>query len=698
MNSFIHRRPVITAVLISLLYFLMLFATLFDYSLMWDARTRFVRGQAYLNYFLSGQKDYAGLPMTREQVRYFRDYVHKYDPQQNVESRLSGDPAYRRSIYQDDLHSFRWYTEVKEEFGHPPFSDIGAALMNKIFYEKLGIVRDDYAYHLFPVILSSVLIGVVFYWLFSSYSLFAAVVGVLSLGSSSLYWAQSHYNIKDIPLAVFFSLTIWTFYQAIKTKKRSWFFVSALCAGASLGTKFNTVFLPFIIGPWFAVWLFTIPLQKRKAFLGWWWMFLLYPIIMFTVFYASWPQFWGNPMVNFQKVVEFYRSVGVAVDYTPTYRWIFDINAYPVVWIWYTTFPPVLFFAAVGLIGGLTIALRKKDMLPLLFIVWLFISVIRASLPSTSIFGGVRHIIEYLPAFSLLAGYGAHILQTRMKNYTAWFIIGVVALFIPYFVTLFRLHPAENAYANIFIGGLQGAKKAEIPGWGNTDGGIYNPAVVWLNEHAEQNAHIVTSFSEPADFYIPALREDLRADNRFSGFLQEGEYIITLHYDTGVQHVYTTQYPLRMLTPLLEWKADGVPLIRIWKNDPEHRKDEFQDASFETIQPDPVRENQTVTWDMGEEAVLSHITFASSENNCSPLDIGYFEVSLDGKYWTLLPESYPGEPISVLKPQPADGVLTAPFAMIPARYLSFTAQPEDACFLDPLDAAITVVKKNQNKD
>ena len=405
---------------------------------------------------------------------------------------------------------------------------------------------------------------------------------------------------------------------------------------------------------------------------------------MFLILVIGWPQLWENPIGGFINVINYYKEVGVNIDYTPAFRTVFNFSTYPALWILYTTYPVVILLAVVGILGWIIKFKKSNDSLPLLFIIWFLILLIRASLPNTSIFGGVRHIIEYIPPLSFFAGYGVYVLFNIIKfrlKITVFLLIFIS--FIPFVITLIRLHPAENVYFNSFIGGLQGAKKANITGWGNTDGGIYEQAVVWLNKNAEKNSHIAVGFSEPADFYIPSLREDLIADNQFSGFLQKGEYIVALTHNSELEHTYRMLYPESSLIPVYDYKTDGVSLIKIWKNEKIYLKKDRYNLKDEVVELSPLKQDNFLQWDLGKETNVNYIELSFDKNAfCKNLSLAYFQVSSDQQVWKILPETYPGGPIDVLGNQPVGNKLTAPFVNIWARYIRLISDSDDACILN----------------
>lgn len=688
------KRNLFFSILAAFIFLFLQIATLSDYNIMWDARGHFLRGQAFVSFFLQ-EKFNSSSPITKDYARYYRDYLSRDIASRDISKLISQDTSYKKSIYQDQLNLGAFDKIINgDTFGHPPLSDIGSAFTNKFFYEKLGIVRDDHAYGLFSIILASILVGTLFYWIASLYGFFPALISSIALSTTPLFWAEAHNNIKDVPSMVIFSLTIWSFWKGIVGQSKKWLFVSAAFAGCALGTKFNIVFLPFIIVPWLALYFFKSPTSIRKIYIKCWWLFLIYPIIMFAILFASWPQLWNSPITNLLKIFGYYKDIGINIDYTPAFRALFGFNTYAAVWIFFTTYPAVLFLSLVGIAGWITRLKKTRDSLPLLFLLWLLVPILRVSLPNTAIYGGVRQIMEYIPALAFFAGYGAYVIYLLASPRFKTFIYPLIILsFIPLIVTLVRTHPAENVYFNSLIGGLNGAKNANITDWGNTDGGIYEVAIKWLNKNAEKNSHIATAFSDTADFYIPKLRDDLLADNLFSGYLQKGEYIVGLTHDSGLENTYGLLYPETFLNPVYVYSIDGVSLIKIWKNDKEHVKKEFSGFRLRDFDIMPQKQNDQLTWKLDGKKRIMAVEMEFNKNNaCKDLVNANFQISPDGESWKILPEAYPGGPINYLGNQPKDNKLIAPMAGIMASEISFSVDPAGSCVLNVKSSKLTVLE------
>ena len=221
------------ALVLTFIFFWVSLFTLSDYGISWDETIHFYRGQAYLHYFLTGEKTYAELP------------------QVNLQG-TSGEPRKvtipRRSFYQSDIYNGEYM--LKNDSGHPPLNGELAALLNYIFYQKLGILEDVQSHHLFNILAGSLLVFVVISFAKLYIGSFAALISYLALVTYPLFWAESHFNIKDPPETAFFAAAIWTFINSLQKASLSWLIIFWIFLGFALGTKFNILFLSLILIPY----------------------------------------------------------------------------------------------------------------------------------------------------------------------------------------------------------------------------------------------------------------------------------------------------------------------------------------------------------------------------------------------------------------------------------------------------------------
>lgn len=650
------------ALFLTAVFFFTAFLTLKDYGVSWDEAVHYGRGQIYLNYFLTGNKEYS--------------------------------EEGKKSFYQFDYYTGDYF--FKGNVGHPPVSGILASLSNYIFYQKLEILSDIASYHLFNIFASSVLVFVTTVFMARTFGIFPSIIAFLALVTYPLFWAESHFNVKDPALSAFFAGFIWTFYESLTKRSYKWLIASFVFLYLALGTKFNTLFLPFIIFPWAIIVFAQSNLQIKehvksfsKKYL---FILMLGPVFVILALTASWPYLWESWPKNIFNVVTYYKQVGTGFQYQPERFYLLGFNTFPLQWIIFTTHPLVLILTFIGIISAWT---RRNlfNGVTILWLLWLVVPIARVSVPGSNIYGGVRQIMEFIPALALLAGLGTLQVVEWLKVRKAGAKIFLILVFLWPIYVLFKLHPQENVYFNSLIGGLAGAKAWNFPSWGNSYGNAYLAGINWLNKNAPENSKV--SLVQGLDPNAPEilLRSDINLSNyNWSGINRGGEYLMELNFnDTGKAFYYAWEYIDKFLIPVYEEKVDGIAILKIWKNDLQHTKPEFRlsekvlSSSFSTSQ-----ENNQIRLDLGREYLLSRAILSFiPEEGCKEIGISFVDTSLDGTLWNREKDwiSFP----QVANRQNLDGdTINYYFAARQARFVRFWFDSLNSCGLKNPSAKITV--------
>lgn len=620
-----------------LLWFLFLSIGIFTqshYGSNWDEPTHFMRGQAYLHYFLTGKKDYSDLPN-------FKSYYQKPNTIFFSPIGIPKTKVVRKSIYQyDGLGPEFWLQNIPDTLSHPPLSDEIAAFSNYLFFQKLGLLNDIDSFNISIVFISSILVLFVYFWVCEYYGIFAAIVSTLSLSLYPLFLAESHYNIKDPPEAVFYALTLLTFCTAIIKKSNKWMLASSFLFGFALAIKYNIVFAPFVMVIWLCVYL----IKKKKEISSYFKLLpvmILYPLIAFLVLVLSWPNLWSSTIKNFLLTVDFYKSIGIGGGFDSRYLTIFSINTYPEQFILFTTPLIILILSLAGCIFVFTRGLRERNKISFLIFVWLLVPILRVSMPQASIYGGVRQIMEYIPAMAILSGIGAFYLvslikekfQTKGERIAKIFIL---LLFIPTIFKLISIHPNEGAYFNSLIGGLGGAKNKDIPAWGESLGNPYRQGINWINENAPKNSKVALTYGMGSNIPPILLRPDIDFSNVNRGAtFQSGEYVIGMgNKSTLFDETYYSKYLSRFLIPVFEEKVDGVSVLNIWKNDKAHTRENFINEHL-LGKVNPQISNTILLFDLKQvETIRKMVLLYSPSEKCEKNSYDVVtETSRDGNSW-----------------------------------------------------------------
>lgn len=662
------------SIILAGIFFVLGIATLPHYGINWDTINHLPRGQAYLNYFLTGKKDFSNLPQAE---RYWQN-----PDSLAIDTDVKGNEISGRSYWQLDATPFTWFME--RDGGHPPLSDILSSAFNRVLFGELRLINDIDSYRVYGIFLASLLAGFIFYQVSSRYGNLAGLVSFLSLSLYPLFWAESHFNTeKDIPETVYWSFFLYAFWKGIVEKKSKWILFAGLLGGLALGTKFNILFSIFVIIPWFLIYLFINKkpkrsirnfLSKKKLVVS----VIIAPFISLAIFIGSWPYLWPSVIMRIKRVIGYYKIIGT----TAVVGGPFGINTYPLVWILFTTPIVILVLSTLGVFNSISLTCKKKDNFAPLILLWFIVPIARVVWPGATIYGGVRQIMEYIPAMAILSGLGTKWLQEKLVDKAIPSKIASFLIIIPFLFliqTLIRIHPNENAYFNPLIGGLSGAKERQILSWGNTFGGAYRQGVSWINENAEKGAKVALVFELMPNIPSFWFRPDITFHNSLrSGFARQGEYAITFTNQSTLGRSYFDMYLEKFIDPVFEAKVDGVPVLKVWKNDLEHTREGYE--KFEEYKEFRWNIEKTrIFIEFDEEIILSHINLSFAQKNCDSLDILWANVSVDGKTWRRLPDRFPAALVSTIGSQPRYGKLTYPYVAQKAKFASFDIQPENAC-------------------
>ena len=589
----------ITAFFFPIVFFLSALVLLPDYGMNWDSPVHFARGQAYLHYILTGKTDYNDLPPFCRGKDGFNSRVDFKTGEVCDKTRNT-----RVSEYESFILDFNW--AKKDTYGHPAFSDLMLAASNQIFFKGLGWFEDVQSYHLYGIFLTFVLAAAVSYWALVTYGRFAAIIAGLSVYLFPLLFGEQFFNVKDPPLGSLFTLGIFFFWLGIVKKSSLLLIFSAITGGMSFATKINYVFAPIILLPWLLVYIrpylgkyykqtnksiaktitksiHSIP--KRILLV----LFLYIPIVL-LIFFASWPAMWFDTRTNLLNLVRFYQDIGVSTCPFPrfSFEWLLQCSNPLAISYVITTVPIItLIFFLVGFVVGIK-SYKKYNAVTVLWIAMFLVTLLRVTLSISSIYGGIRQIMEIIAPIALLAGVGAFVIRERILSFVArvshrkptmrsTIVVSLLflLLYIPLVFTLIKMHPNENVYYNELIGGLRGAKQMNFPGYGNSYGNAYWQGVLWLNQNAEKNAKLSLVTGLGQNLSRGTLRSDIAFLNGFrSAYNHLGEYqmLMIVQGDPGANY-FRYKYVTRFLNPVYTLSVDGVSLLKIWKNDEKYVRD-----------------------------------------------------------------------------------------------------------------------------
>lgn len=585
------KQHILIALLLASVFLIIGITTLSHYGIHEDNPFHFLRGQYFLNRLLGGDGTFS-VPSLRSPVLFLpRQRISSYklnaseelfapnlpvsgsDKEETVQQEFKDaliSKGIRNSFYKHNAWGANIW-EITDNQGHPAISDMLMAASNKIFYEALGILGDIESYQLYGIVVVAVSLFFLYLFVTDAFGSFAALVSVLALALYPMVFAETHINIKDPVQMGFFTIAVVSAYFTL-TRKLSldWFVLLLLSTFFALGTKWNIVFLPFLLFPWILfVWKKTDLGKKlrvrRVIFLG-----VVTLVVPFILLLLTYPFYWTHTVYKLLNTFDFYASLAVKdlriqAPTNAALPWGFDARA---ILLFASMSPPImLVLAAIGFIGVLVRKIPGKHKAGLLILLWFVVPLLRVIWQTSEFFGSMRNFMEFLPAFAVLVGIGSAWIvgkKSRVIKVTFGLLFIIMHLYI-----LVRWHPYEHIYFNRFFGGLSGAKARGLYTWETIYDAPYRELATWLNAHAEKGARIAYLDGTMLGLSPLWLRDDIRFGSFFSGLDGKGEYIASIVYPKPPA-VFPINYLEAFVMPVYEVVVDGVVVAKVWKNDTSH--------------------------------------------------------------------------------------------------------------------------------
>lgn len=326
----------------------------------------------------------------------------------------------------------RIYTQEPSFSHYPPVPNY-VGMMIALAGERLGWVKTPHdiivAFHFAAALFFALLVATMYrFGRLLGLSVWSSVFAAIATFLYPTLFGHGYSNIKDIAQASLFTVSL---YYLVRGGKGV--IIGGVVWGLGLAAKFNAIYVPIIWGIWM---LFS---RKKLLFIAYS-LFLIASIGAIAAV-AVWPYLWGDPIGRASEVVRYFTTVGQG------YRAFWDGTLYQVgvgnvLW-WYpwanlllVTPVPLLIL---GALGGLREIRERRGLL----LLWLVVPMVRAFLPNAAFYDGLRHFLEVLPAWVLLAAIGMEQLGRLGRWGVGALVVGQL-LFIN--VTYF---PYSTGYYNV---------------------------------------------------------------------------------------------------------------------------------------------------------------------------------------------------------------------------------------------------------
>ena len=398
---------------------------------------------------------------------------------------------------------------------HGAFIFMAADIAKRLLHDTFYLYDPVAARHILLPFLTAPFMLFLFFFVKRHWNPLHGVIAVGVLLTFPSFWGHSFNNLKDVPLLIFFSLSIMSFVDWRLSGETKYLYRFFIFLGVALSIKTYAIFVPLIV-------LFWIALKPKGSdspvsFPPRWIMILhasiglLIAVIIVLAFYA--PAFWG--------VEDKWSFLVFWHDRIKEITWGRDnpLSIYPFVQVFYRTPLMVLALAVTGVYWAVW-EYRKSPFYSLLLI-WVLIPLIIPCFPHTVVYhNGLRHFFVFLVPYSILAVVGlvqgVGFLAGKLKVDAKTLIVGIASLAIGLNLWgIVATHPYQTTFFNALAGGLKGAQENDVADawdyWLNS----YKEAGRWINLYGAVNAKVLAVYysGTPPVFNADLIKESIdRAD------------------------------------------------------------------------------------------------------------------------------------------------------------------------------------------
>ena len=399
---------------------------------------------------------------------------------------------------------------------HGAYIFIAADAAKRLLHDRLHLYDATAARHIILPPMTAVFLVCLFYFVRRHWSALHGLTAVGLLLTFPYFWGYTFNNLKDMPLLIFFSLSIMCFVEWTCTRALKYLYGFFVLFGLTIGIKTYALFALLIL----LVWALIRPRTGEPGILSSRPRSILHVIagisaalVIVLALYA--PAFWGvEDKLSFLPIwQEHLKKITYGQGGT------FSLN--PFVQVLFRTPLLVLIFALIGLFA----AARRYRASPLhsLLIVWLMLPLVIPCFPRTLTYhNGMRHSMVFLVPFCLLSSIGigeaAGFLAQKTKKNKETLSRAIASVTIGASLWgVVATHPYQTTFFNALAGGLGGAQRKGIADswdyWLNS----YREAERWINRFAAPNAFVLALYTSgtPPSFHRDLMkdavdREDLR--------------------------------------------------------------------------------------------------------------------------------------------------------------------------------------------
>jgi 4-amino-4-deoxy-L-arabinose transferase-like glycosyltransferase len=465
---------------------------------------------------------------------------------------------------------------------HPPMDKIWSGL---IWAGARHFSNDLVAHRLGNIILVSVMVAVLYWWIEKSYGWIAGLTAATALVIMPRFFFHAHLAALDVPAAFVVFMMTFCFVQWMDKHSWKWTLALGLVFGVAFATKVNAFFVPPTLFLW------ALIFHRR------WYLLIrlgLASLVGIGTAILLWPWLYPDMISRLTEYIYF-----ITLRHWKIGQWYLGESYLPPPW----HFPFVILWAVIPLsitclyfLGAFRVVrdCKRDSGLGILFILSALVPMLALSVGQSMVYDNDRLFMPTFPFLAALAGIGVAWLiavignlgnQKRIPWLKPVLSTGLVLIvYLPPLISIVSLYPHLLSYYSQSVGGLPGATKLELETtyWCET----YAEALPYINENADQGDIIwVQPWSHDVMVYYQLegkLRPDLKiaaeqyASSIFGPIvtLQPGtshrsaDFIIFQYRQTyfggSTGQDYITPEWLETHTPAYQLNHQGIPLMSVF--------------------------------------------------------------------------------------------------------------------------------------
>ncbi len=404
------------------------------------------------------------------------------------------------------------------------------------------------------------------------------------------HFFHAHMTSFDMPVVAAQLAVLYAFWRSLDDRR--WALAAGVLWGIALLTKHNAFFIPVALVLW---WLASGRGPTRVALTRSGLRLPPIPVAFFTMLivglpmlFVFWPKLWFEPLRAVRDYFQFHLTHEHYMQYwggeilqNPPFPFSYPFHksllVYPEVFTFFLLVAGLLMSAPA--VRGLTARLRRTpapdaasppdpaaaahaSKLRFLVINGL-VPILVIALPSTPIFGGIKHWMTGAPLLGVLAGWAFVTIAARARlPRLAEVSLAMALLAWPARASFDHARVGTGHYNSLLAGGLRGAAEARHMRlfWGYTT----HMVLPWLNRHAPRNARVFWQNTTQGSYDMYQRVGLLRADIRYHGGPEGADIALIDPKQAFFELDLATRRAFDVPAPQHVPAEDGVPFLHVY--------------------------------------------------------------------------------------------------------------------------------------